>query len=71
MPTIPKEIPLKIAGMMDFLITKGIWHASVRLAYHLAIAESIESVFAGEQPSRQAPDTSLPKEDLNRWVSFF
>ena len=61
----------KIAGMMDFLITKGSWLASVRFAYHLAIAESIESAFGGEQPSRQAEDTSLPAADLNRWVNFF
>ena len=61
----------KIAGMMDLLITKGIWHASVRLAYHLAISESVESSFAGDRPSRQAPDTSLPEEDLNRWVKLF
>ena len=61
----------KIAGMMDFLITKGMWFASVRLAYYLAIADSIESAFAGQQPDRKAPDTSLPEEDLNRWVNFF
>jgi hypothetical protein len=32
-----------IAGMMDFLITQGIWHASVRLGYYLAIANSLNT----------------------------
>ena len=61
----------KIAGMMDFLITKGMWYASVRLAYYLAIAESVESAFGDRQPSRHAPDTSLAEEDLNCWVDLF
>lgn len=61
----------KIAGMMDFLITQGMWHASIRLAYHLAIAESVESAFAGQEPSRNLPDTTPTTEELNNWVELF
>ena len=35
----------KIAGMMDMLITQGMWYDSVRLAYQLEVAESIEEAF--------------------------
>jgi hypothetical protein len=61
----------KIAGMMDLLITKGMWHASVRLAYHLAIAKSIESAFGEQEPSSNAPDTTPTEVDLASWVELF
>ena len=61
----------KIAGMMDFLITKGMWHASIRLAYYLAIAESIESAFGGLEPDRNAPDTTPTPEEFESWVEIF
>ncbi|HXV19213.1 MAG TPA: hypothetical protein VD883_03960, partial [Candidatus Omnitrophota bacterium] len=32
----------KVAGMMDLLITQGMWDASLRLAYQLAVAESMK-----------------------------
>jgi hypothetical protein len=32
----------RIAGMMDLLITQGMWYASVRLAYQLAVAQTLE-----------------------------
>ena len=61
----------KIAGMMDFLITQGMWFASVRLAYYLAIAESIESVFDGQSPSRDAVNTAPSRAELNSWAEIF
>ena len=61
----------KIAGMMDFLITKGMWRASVRLAYYMAIAESIDSAFGGQAPSRNALDTTPSIEELNSWTEIF
>ena len=60
----------KIAGMMDFLITKGIWYASIRLAYHLAIADSLETAFGGE-PSFDAPDNTPSAEEMHSWVEIF
>jgi hypothetical protein len=51
----------KIAGMMDFLITQGMWYASVRMAYHLTIVDSIKSAFGGKEPHRDAPNT-VPDE---------
>lgn len=61
----------KIAGMMDLLITKGMWDASVRLAYYLTIAESVESAFDGQQPNLNAPDTTIAPEQLNTWTELF
>ena len=61
----------KIAGMMDLLITKGMWHASVRLAYYLAIAESVESAFGGQEPDRDAPDTTPAAAELSSWATLF
>ena len=61
----------KIAGMMDLLITKGMWRASVRLAYYLAIAESVDSVFDNLEPSRDAPDTTPSTEELDSWAEIF
>ena len=60
----------KIAGMMDFLITKGMWHASIRLAYHLAIADSVETAF-GAEPSPDAPDNTPSAEEMQSWVEIF
>ena len=61
----------KIAGMMDLLITQGIWYASVRLAYHLAIADSLESAFGGQQPDRNAPLTVPSEQELSDWAKIF
>ena len=61
----------KIAGMIDLLITKGMWYPSVRLAYYLAIAESVKSAFAGQAPNRQAPDTTPDTKDLAEWTKLF
>lgn len=48
----------KIAGMIDLLVTQGMWDASVRLAYQLAVASSIEDA----APSRQS---------IARWAGYF
>jgi cation diffusion facilitator family transporter len=61
----------KIAGMMDLLITKGIWSASVRLAYQLAIASSLESAFGAEEPAVDSPNTAPSEQDLSDWAEIF
>jgi hypothetical protein len=61
----------KIAGMMDLLIAQGMWYASVRLAYQLAIATSITEAFGGEEPAKKAPNTAPSESDLNRWATIF
>ena len=61
----------KIAGMMDMLITQGMWYDSVRLAYQLEVAESIEEAFGGQEPSKDAPNTAPSKQDLRDWAESF
>jgi hypothetical protein len=61
----------KIAGMMDLLITQGIWYASARLAYQLAIAESIESAFDGQKPALDAPNAAPSEQDIKSWAAIF
>ncbi|MBN3926145.1 hypothetical protein [Nostoc sp. NMS4] len=61
----------KIAGMMDLLIAKGMWDASVRLAYQLTIANAIEDAFGGEEASKDGPNTAPSEEKLNSWSKIF
>lgn len=61
----------KIAGMMDLLITQGIWNASVRLAYQLEVAESIEEAFGGQEPTKAAPNTAPSQQALSDWAEIF
>ena len=61
----------QIAGMMDFLITKGMWYASVRLGYYLAVVDSVEAIFNGEVPHRDAPDTTPLPTQLRAWADIF
>ncbi len=61
----------KIAGIMDLLITQGMWDASVRLAYQLAIAPSIESAFGGQKPAADAPNTAPSQQEISRWAAIF
>jgi hypothetical protein len=61
----------KIAGMMDLLITQGMWDASVRLAYQFVIAESIESAFGDKQPAAKAPNTAPSPQTIANWANFF
>lgn len=58
----------KIAGMMDLLITQGMWNASLRLAYQLAVAESIEEAFGGKSPSKAAPNTAPSEQEISDWT---
>jgi hypothetical protein len=60
----------KIAGMMDLLITQGIWDASLRLAYQLAVAESIEDAFGGKSPSKTAPNTAPTEAQIGDWSAI-
>ena len=60
----------KIAGMMDLLVTKGMWYPSVRLAYQQAIATAIEDAFDGAKPSVNAPNTSPSQDSLNTWAQI-
>ncbi len=61
----------KIAGMMDLLVTQGMWFASVRLAYQMAIATSIEAAFGGQEPAPNTPNTAPSIEDLTNWAEIF
>lgn len=60
----------KIAGMMDLLITQGMWDASVRLAYQLAVAESIEEAFGGKARAKAAPNTAPSEVELKEWAEI-
>ena len=70
-PNATKGDSPKIAGMMDLLVTQGMWYASVRLAYQLAIATTIEDAFDGQKPTVNAPNTAPSKLDLNTWAEIF
>lgn len=61
----------KIAGTMDFLVTQGIWDASVRLGYYLKVAESLAEVFGGQEPARGAPNTAVSNEILYELGKIF
>ena len=60
----------KIAGMMDLLITQGMWDASLRLAYQLAVADSIEAAFSGQPPADTAPNTAPAAEVIQAWAEM-
>lgn len=60
----------KIAGMMDLLITQGMWDASLRLAYQLTIAKSIEDAFCGKPPAKLAPNTAPTEAMLSDWSAI-
>lgn len=60
----------KIAGMMDLLITQGIWDASLRLSYQLAVAGSIEEAFGGKSPSKTAPNTAPAPQEISEWAAI-
>ena len=58
----------KIAGMMDLLITQGMWLPSVRLAYQLMIASSVDDAFGGAELTKDAPNTAPARDQLERWA---
>ncbi|MBW4550602.1 MAG: hypothetical protein KME35_05755 [Aphanocapsa sp. GSE-SYN-MK-11-07L] len=60
----------KVAGMMDLLITQGMWNAALRLSYQLAVAESIEDAFGGKSPSKTAPNTAPSELELKEWAAI-
>ena len=70
-PNATKGDSPKIAGLMDLLITKGMWYASVRLAYQLVISSGIEAAFDGQEPSLHAPNTAPSTKDLRSWANIF
>ena len=70
-PNSTKGDSPKIAGMMDLLITQGMWDASVRLAYQLEIAPSIESAFGGQKPDPDAPNTAPSEQEISNWAATF
>ena len=67
-PNATKGDSPKIAGMIDLLVTQGMWYPSVRLAYQQIIASAIEDAFGGEKPNTDAPNTAPSQEDLNTWA---
>ena len=70
-PNATKGDSPKIAGMMDLLVTQGMWYASVRLAYQLAIATTVKDAFGGGEPTADAPNTAPSKLDLDTWAKIF
>ena len=60
----------KIAGMMDLLITQGMWKASVRLAYQMVIA-SFKETFGGQKISKDAPNQAPSESEISKWASTF
>jgi hypothetical protein len=60
----------KIAGMMDLLITQGMWAASLRLAYQLAVAKSLSAAFGGNIPTKTAPNTAPSELELSGWAEI-
>ena len=70
-PNATKGDSPKIAGMIDLLVTQGMWYPSVRLAYQQAIATSIEAAFDGREPTADAPNTAPSQADLNTWAKIF
>ena len=60
----------KIAGMMDLLVTQGLWGASLRLAYQIGVAASIAEAFGGELPSKDAPNTAPSEDQIERWAEI-
>ena len=60
----------KIAGMMDLLITQGMWDASLRLAYQLTVADAIEEAFDGKSPTKSAPNTSPSELEIQDWAAI-
>jgi hypothetical protein len=61
----------KIAGMMDLLITQGMWTPAVRLAYQLVIASSLADAFGSQEPSKDAPNTAPSETELHNWSNIF
>ena len=70
-PNATKGDSPKIAGMIDLLVTQGMWYPSVRLAYQQAIATAIEAAFDGKQATANAPNTAPSDADLNTWAEIF
>ena len=60
----------KIAGMMDLLITQGMWGAALRLAYQLEVAKSIEEAFGGKSPRKDAPNTAPSEFEIQEWAAI-
>ncbi len=61
----------KVAGMMDLLLTQGMWDASVRLAYQLEVSSSLQDAFGGQEPSKDAPNTAPSVERIRGLANLF
>ncbi|MGL5034630.1 MAG: hypothetical protein ACRC6M_12610, partial [Microcystaceae cyanobacterium] len=60
----------KIAGMIDLLVTQGMWLPSVRLAYQLMIASSVADAFGGEAIAKESPNTAPNGQELKKWAKL-
>lgn len=77
-PNAAKGDSPKIAGMMDLLVTQGMWYPSVRLAYQQA-SSSIEEAFDGQKLTANAANTApgdkpsgiATQRDLHTWAEIF
>ena len=60
----------KIAGMMDLLITQGMWEASLRLSYQLAVADSLEWALGEKPPDKGTPNTAPSAQAIQAWAAI-
>jgi len=67
-PNLTQGDSPKIAGMMDLLVTQGMWYPSLRLAYQQVIATAIADAFDGQKPTTDAPNTTPSQDELNNWT---
>ena len=56
--------------MIDLLATQGMWYASLRLAYQLEVAGSIEAAFGGQEPAKDVPNTAPSRQYLSHWAKI-
>ncbi len=64
----------KIAGIIDLLLTQGMWEESARLAYQLILVSSIEDNFDQKEPSKitlKLNNTAPSEKILQQWAEIF
>lgn len=61
----------KMAGKLDYLISPGIWIASVRYAFYEELVDSFDWVFGGVAPSKQGVSQAVSNDVLERIGDVF
>ena len=67
-PNATKGDSPKIAGMMDLLVTQGMWYPSVRLAYQQAISAKFKNVDG--KNTANATNIVPSERELNTWAEI-